>query len=31
VGYALTPTVVADAIAAGFGQIAAVDTGACLD
>jgi hypothetical protein len=31
VGYALTPTVVAAAIASGFGQIAPVDTGACVD
>jgi S1-C subfamily serine protease len=31
VGYALSPTVVADAIAAGFGRSAAVDTGVCVD
>lgn len=31
VGYALSPTVVADTIAPGFGRIAAVDTGVCVD
>jgi S1-C subfamily serine protease len=31
VGYALSPTVVASAIAAGFGRSAAVDTGVCVD
>jgi S1-C subfamily serine protease len=31
VGYALSPTVVAGVIAAGFGQVAAVDTGPCVD
>ena len=30
VGYALTPTAVTQAIAAGLGQVAAVDTGHCL-
>jgi S1-C subfamily serine protease len=30
VGYALSPTAVARAIASGFGRAAAVDTGACL-
>lgn len=31
VGYALSPTVVADTIAPGYGRIAAVDTGVCVD
>jgi S1-C subfamily serine protease len=31
VGYALSPTVVAETIAPGFGRIAAVDTGVCVD
>lgn len=31
VGYALSPTVVAETIAPGFGQVAAVDTGVCVD
>lgn len=31
VGYALSPTVVAAAIASGFGRVAAVDTGTCVD
>lgn len=31
VGYALSPTAVARAIASGFGQAAAVDTGACVN
>lgn len=31
VGYALTPTAVSAAIARGFGQVAAVDTGECVD
>ena len=30
VGYALSPTAIAERISAGFGQIAAVDTGACV-
>lgn len=31
VGYALSPTAVARAIASGLGQVAAVDTGACVN
>jgi hypothetical protein len=31
VGYALSPTVVADTIAPGFGRVAAVDTGVCVN
>ena len=31
VGYALSPTVVADTIAPGYGRVAAVDTGVCVD
>lgn len=31
IGYALTPTVVASAMARGFGQVAAVDTGRCVE